>query len=247
MNKVLLALVPFAALAQSPVPETPEFDGILNQILTAAQPFPELPFRGMKYSKQLELPGAGFCRMTDFEYSCMWEARPNKYSVAMLQNTIASRVGGVVPKSWERSWENSLNRRTASFADPVRHLRILVTAPATDADVVLVSYTVTVSVSRTSTEVIQQTSEMHFRSAEALFGQHSYQAAANEFREVLNGDRNPKWVEVWTHIELGKIFDLTGQRERAVNEYRQAQRTGDNTNGALEEATKYLAAPYQAP
>jgi len=28
--------------------------------------------------------------------------------------------------------------------------------------------------------------------------------------------------EVWSHIQLGKIFDITGQRERAVNEYRQA-------------------------
>ena len=36
---------------------------------------------------------------------------------------------------------------------------------------------------------------------------------------MLNGDVDPKWVEVWAHINLGKIFDITGQRERAVNEY----------------------------
>ena len=35
---------------------------------------------------------------------------------------------------------------------------------------------------------------------------------------------------------LGKIFDTTGQRERAVNEYRQAIQTGDPTQGALDEA-----------
>jgi len=38
----------------------------------------------------------------------------------------------------------------------------------------------------------------------------------------LNGDGEPRWTEVWSHIQLGKIFDVTGQRERATNEYRQA-------------------------
>ncbi len=57
------------------------------------------------------------------------------------------------------------------------------------------------------------------------------QSAANEFREALNGDLEPKWTEVWAHINLGKIFDITGQRERAVNEYKLAIRTKDNTQG----------------
>jgi hypothetical protein len=85
----------------------------------------------------------------------------------------------------------------------------------------------------------------HYRIAEVHFLQSNYQAAANEFREVLNGDLQPKWTEVWSHIFLGKIFDITGQRERALNEYKQAERTKDNTQGALEEAAKYLKAPYE--
>jgi hypothetical protein len=44
---------------------------------------------------------------------------------------------------------------------------------------------------------------------------------------------------------LGKIFDTTGQRERAVNEYRQAIQTGDPTQGALDEARRYLEKPYE--
>ncbi len=72
-----------------------------------------------------------------------------------------------------------------------------------------------------------------------------YQSAANEFREVLIGDLEPKWTEVWAHINLGKIYDVTGQRERALNEYRQAIRTLDNTRGALDEAIKYTEAPYK--
>lgn len=84
----------------------------------------------------------------------------------------------------------------------------------------------------------------HYRVAEIFFLQRNYQAAANEYRESLNGDGDPRWTEVWSHIQLGKIFDLTGQRERAVNEYRQALQTNDNTQGALEEARKYLQTPY---
>ncbi len=84
----------------------------------------------------------------------------------------------------------------------------------------------------------------HYRIAEVFFLQRNYQAAANAYREALNGDGKPKWTEVWSHIQLGKIFDVTGQRERATNEYRQALQTNDNTQGALDEARKYLQSPY---
>ena len=46
---------------------------------------------------------------------------------------------------------------------------------------------------------------------------------------------------------MGKIFDITGQRERAINEYRQATQTNDDTFAALEEARKYLQKPYERP
>jgi predicted negative regulator of RcsB-dependent stress response len=85
----------------------------------------------------------------------------------------------------------------------------------------------------------------HYRVAEVFFLQHNWQSATNEFREVLNGDLDPKWTEVWAHIYLGKVFDITGQRERAVNEYTQAQRTRDNTQGAQDEVAKCLRTPYK--
>ncbi|MBZ5627784.1 MAG: tetratricopeptide repeat protein [Acidobacteriia bacterium] len=85
----------------------------------------------------------------------------------------------------------------------------------------------------------------HYRIAEVFFLQKNYQAAANAYRESLNGDGEPRWTEVWSHIQLGKIFDVTGQRDRATNEYRQALQTNDNTQGAMEEARKYLSTPYQ--
>ncbi len=85
----------------------------------------------------------------------------------------------------------------------------------------------------------------HYRIAEVFFLQHNYQAAANAYRESLNGDGEPRWTEVWSHIQLGKIFDVTGQRERATNEYRQALQTNDNTQGALDEARRYLQKAYE--
>src|SRR6266851_2274533 len=70
--------------------------------------------------------------------------------------------------------------------------------------------------------------------------QNNLQSAANEFLEALSGDLDPKWTEVWAHISLGTIFDITGQSDRAVNEYKQARRTGDNTFGAQEEVARLL-------
>jgi tetratricopeptide (TPR) repeat protein len=85
----------------------------------------------------------------------------------------------------------------------------------------------------------------HYRIAEVFFLQRNYQAAANAYRDSLNGDGEPKWTEVWSHVQLGKIFDLTGQRERAIREYQQAINTNDNTQGAQDEARQYLATPYE--
>jgi Peptidase family M1 domain/TPR repeat len=87
----------------------------------------------------------------------------------------------------------------------------------------------------------------HYRIAEVFFLQHNYQASANAYRDSLNGDGDPRWTEVWSHIQLGKIFDVTGQRERATSEYRQALQTNDNTQGALDEARRYLQKAYEQP
>jgi tetratricopeptide (TPR) repeat protein len=84
----------------------------------------------------------------------------------------------------------------------------------------------------------------HFRMGEAMFNQKNYQSAANAFRAALGGDLDPKWVDVWSHVYIGKIYDILGQRERAVNEYSLAQHLGDDTAGAQEEAGKFLQRPY---
>lgn len=89
-----------------------------------------------------------------------------------------------------------------------------------------------------------QSSLASYRIGEVYFTQRNYQAAVDAFRDALRGDDEPPWTEVWGHIAIGKIFDLTGQRDRAVNEYRLAIQTNDNTQGAVNEARQYLQKPY---
>src|SRR5215472_8817982 len=84
----------------------------------------------------------------------------------------------------------------------------------------------------------------NFRMGEAMFYQKNYQSAANAFRAALSGDLDPKWTDVWSHIYIGKIWDLLDQRARAVNEYSLAQHTGDDTAGAQAEATRFLQKPF---
>jgi hypothetical protein len=94
-------------------------------------------------------------------------------------------------------------------------------------------------------DVNKNSSLAHYRIAEVFYLQRNYQAAANAYRDALNGDGDPKWTEVWSHVQLGKIFDVTGQRERALNEYQKALQTNDNTQGALDEARKYLQKAFE--
>jgi predicted negative regulator of RcsB-dependent stress response len=84
-----------------------------------------------------------------------------------------------------------------------------------------------------------------YRIGEVFFLQRNYQSAANSFRDALRGDDDPRWTEVWSHVHLGYIFDVTGQRDRAVNEYRLAVQTNDNTQGAVNEARARMQTPYK--
>jgi TonB family protein len=86
----------------------------------------------------------------------------------------------------------------------------------------------------------EQSSLAHYRRAEVYLQQNNLQTAAKEFQAALNGDLEPAWTVVWSHIRLGQIFDATAQHGRAVDEYQQAEQTGDNTDGALDQANDYL-------
>ena len=69
--------------------------------------------------------------------------------------------------------------------------------------------------------------------------------AAQNFRNAFAGDLKPKWVEVWSYINLGKIYDSRGDHERAIPEYQKAISTGDDSYGAQADAQKYIDTPFR--
>jgi TolA-binding protein len=87
----------------------------------------------------------------------------------------------------------------------------------------------------------------NYRLGELLFNQRNYQASANCYRSALQGDGEPGWTIAWSHVQLGKIFDVTNQRMRAEKEYRMAVQTHDNTRGAITKAEQLLQEPYKLP
>lgn len=81
--------------------------------------------------------------------------------------------------------------------------------------------------------------------AESLLQQREYQVSVNAFRDSLSGDGHPEWTRVWSQIQIGKIFDITHQRERAVAQYQLAIQSGDNTDGAISQARELLEHPFE--
>ena len=85
----------------------------------------------------------------------------------------------------------------------------------------------------------------HYQIGEILFLQHDYVGAVNQFSSALAGNLQPGWTKVWSLLYRAKIYDTTGQRDRAINEYLRAKATHDNTRGALDEVGRYLKVPYK--
>jgi tetratricopeptide (TPR) repeat protein len=83
--------------------------------------------------------------------------------------------------------------------------------------------------------------------AELLLQQREYQASVNAFRDALRGDGYPAWTKVWSYIQIGKAFDVTRQRDRAVAEYHLAIQTEDNNDGAVDQARELLKHPFEWP
>jgi len=106
-------------------------------------------------------------------------------------------------------------------------------------------YTDAISQYQKAIEFRKRSSLAFYRLGEVYFEQRSTQSSANSFREALNGDLEPQWIEVWCYINLGKLFDMAGQRERALNEYQKALDTNDNTQGAQKVTQKYIEEPYK--
>lgn len=154
---------------------------------------------------------------TDSQYSVETFGRPRRISID--------------PSNW-------LLKSTPDLAVRVAVLRGQQLVAQGDTTAALVEYQKALDANKNS-------SLASYRIGEIFFNQRNYQSAANSFRDSLRGDDEPKWTEVWSHVQLGRIFDVTGQRDRAVNEYRLAVQTNDNTQGAVNEARASMQKPYK--
>ncbi len=72
------------------------------------------------------------------------------------------------------------------------------------------------------------------------------QGAREYFQHALEATREPK-VLAWSHIYLGRIFDLQEERDAAVEQYRAALQAGGTLPEAKAAAERGLKKPYEPP
>ncbi len=72
------------------------------------------------------------------------------------------------------------------------------------------------------------------------------QGARNYFEQALGVAHEPK-VVAWSHIYLGRIFDLQEDRPAALDHYRAALSAGANLPEAKAAAERGLAQAYEPP
>ena len=86
-------------------------------------------------------------------------------------------------------------------------------------------------------------SRAHYELGEIYLNQGDLQRAANEYRRALNGDLDPRLIEVLAHLGLAKVFEREGQADRAANERDQAGRAGQSNPRLAIEATQPSSDP----
>jgi tetratricopeptide (TPR) repeat protein len=70
--------------------------------------------------------------------------------------------------------------------------------------------------------------------------------AQHDFEETLRLSKDPRML-AWSHIYLGRIYDIQDQRDQAVNEYRAALTVRDGEADTRMAAEKGLKQPYAVP
>ncbi|HUV96566.1 MAG TPA: M1 family aminopeptidase [Acidobacteriaceae bacterium] len=145
-----------------------------------------------------------------------------------------------IPRKVSLDPQRRLLRNDDALQVRVHILRGMAMAAANDNAGAIAEYRAALALDATSSLASYRLGEIYFR-------QRNYQAAEDAFRAALNGDGVPKWIEVWSDLHLGKIFDASGQRDRAINQYREAIETHDDTSGAVTMASDSLQHPYVPP
>jgi hypothetical protein len=152
--------------------DTPEFAKTLREILavvkigtvaqinpkTGAPIGPPLPaaFIGITSSLDLgvpapqafALPAAGFCIMSQVFYRCQWETKPNKYSVAVLQDFLSASAAAALPNTWKREKGQTDVVRYTDFTDPTGEIAITVSCAVSERNAPLSSYAAKLTIHR---------------------------------------------------------------------------------------------------
>ena len=77
-----------------------------------------------------------------------------------------------------------------------------------------------------------------------LFGKHDTDGALTEMEKILTEEKDgSRWIS-FAHLRRGQIYDLRGERSKALTEYRIAM-TGPDLWGLHGEAGKYLRDPFK--
>lgn len=82
-----------------------------------------------------------------------------------------------------------------------------------------------------------------------LLEQRNYEQAKQKFASALARDNpNPVWLRVWAHIKWGNAYDAAGERDRAVYQYKEAQKALDDLDKDYDNSkatiAKYLGKAY---
>jgi tetratricopeptide (TPR) repeat protein len=95
-------------------------------------------------------------------------------------------------------------------------------------------------------EKIEDPGRALFILAQAATMNRDIEGARNYFQQALQATQEPK-VVAWSHVFLGRIFDLQDDREAALGQYRAALGLGDTVPGAKAAAERGLQQPYAPP
>jgi tetratricopeptide (TPR) repeat protein len=87
--------------------------------------------------------------------------------------------------------------------------------------------------------------------SKALYGlgiacslQRNTEDARSYFEQALEDKNADGATKAWSHVYLGRLYDLEGERESAVREYAAAVQLGEDTRGALAAAKRGLEKPF---
>jgi Tfp pilus assembly protein PilF len=86
----------------------------------------------------------------------------------------------------------------------------------------------------------------NFILARVAIMQRDVPAAQHDFEETIRLSKDPRML-AWSHIYLGRIYDIQDQRDEAVNEYRAALTVRDGEADTRLAAEKGLKQPYAVP